>query len=188
MSTKVSKTVSKKPTVKPEDDITPMFTKTKSVKSSVKLVSFSVTAVIPTQSYGNIQPSIQVTAGTIEEARNVVMPVIEDLYKTYAETPLNGKDPRFVGKITETVKTVPVIKEVDVVAPAPVAAPTFEVEVPVEKPESVLKAEKMISMATTTPAIELIQDKINASVKIPSEFKADLITLVLKKRNELKGK
>ena len=168
-------------------------------KPTATLVSFSVMAVIPTQQYGNIQPKIEVTAKTIEDARAVVMPMIEDLYKTYAEMPLNGKEPKFYGKITETVKVVDtesvaqeqaattrqpdalnaaaIKSQQEQAAPAPTPA--------AEKPEPVLKAEKAIALAATEDATHAIQDQIQNSTKILPEYKPALYELVLKRRKEL---
>lgn len=105
-----TKKVAKKATAKKTTTKTP-----KATKSKVELVSFEVAAVIPTQQYGNIQPKIVVTAPTIEEAKEVVMPMIEELYTTYAELPLNGKPVKFAGKVT--------VEEKKVEAPAPAPAP-----------------------------------------------------------------
>lgn len=176
----------------------------------VVLTSFSVTAIIPTQQYGNIQPTIAVTASSIEEARAFVMPVIEDLYRTYGETPLNGKELKFLGKVTETTRVItsapnsagtdtPVnVPQMAPVAPKTASGPTEEQiaqqaqsqpEAPVKpKSEAVAKAEKKISLAMSAEAAEFIQDQIENSVKIAPEDKPDLITLVLNKRNEFKGK
>lgn len=189
----VSKSAAKTPAPKSE----------KAVKApkvpQAKLVSFSVSAVIPTQQYGNIQPKIEVMANSIEEARAVVMPIIEDLYKTYAEAPLNGRELKFLGKVVETVKDVvkapveaPSAPKALEVAPSPssVAAPAAapEPSVPAKaKSDPVLKAEKAISLAATEEAAVLIQDQIEKSVKIAPEDKPELITLILKKRSELKG-
>lgn len=164
--------------------------------SSVALISFSVSAVIPTQQYGNIQPEIVVTAETIKEARDTVMPIIEELYRTYAELPLNGKEPRFYSNIVE--KVVIVGKAMDPVAPAQVtpSAPqaqdapapvTTASAAPVEKPkaEAVLKAEKAISLAMTYEAAEAIQEQIQKSVKIDPADKGMLFELCLKKKKEL---
>lgn len=164
-------------------------------KSSAKFASFSVRAVIPTQAYGNIQPEIFVTANTYEEARDFAMPLIGELFTKYSET-----RPTFLGKIEETVRVVPVAHPVPAAAPAPMAVPQMQnapvgaantaPELPAapsaDKPPPVLKAEKMIGLAATEDAAKLIQDQIEKSVKIPAEFKPDLITLVLKRRNELK--
>lgn len=172
----------------------------KVAKPNYSLVSFSVSAVIPTQQYGNIQPKIEVVAKTIQDARAVVMPMIEDLYKTYAEAPLSGREPKFYGKVVETVKTVAPTAQA---APMPTYTPgptkeqveaqqgsaaSTEAPAAPQKPksEAVLKAEKAISLALTGDAAERIQEQIVKSTKIAEEDKPDLITLVLKKRGELK--
>lgn len=51
-------------------------------------MKYTVTAVIPTVQYGNIQPSIEVEADSFEEAQSLVMPHIEQLWSTYADKPL----------------------------------------------------------------------------------------------------
>ncbi len=159
-------------------------------KGEVVLVSFTVSAVIPTQQYGNIQPKVEVLAGTMEEARDAVMPFIVDLYKTYAETPLNGKEPKFYGKIEVTEKVVsppvaaPVVKDISKETVEPIeTGPTGE-----DKPKSdaVLKAEKAIGLAMSVEAAQAIQDQIEKSVKILPEDKPGLYTLCLKKKKELK--
>lgn len=157
----------------------------------VTLLHFKVSAVIPTQQYGNIQPSIEVMAGTIEDARDVVMPIIEQLYQTYAEMPLNGKEPKFYGKITETIVNVaaPAPKEVkESSTSAEVSAPSEEPSAPVEKSKSdaVLKAEKAIGLAMSVEAADAIQAQIEKSVKIDKDDKPALYTLCLKKKKELK--
>lgn len=172
-------------------------------KPEATLISFSVTAVIPTQQYGNIQPKIEVTASSIEEARAFVMPVIEDLYKQYAES-----KPGFLGKVVVTEKIIPQAQ----VSPVPAEqAQNSYVEngaaqqpqaqssaaqqnntdlvpgaAPKPKSDAVLKAEKAISLAMTAQAAIAIQDQIEKSVKIAPEDKPELIALVLKKRNEFK--
>lgn len=188
----VAKVPTKKEAVK-EKTVKPV----KAPKSSVKLVEFGVIATIPTQQYGNITPSIRVQADSIEEARAVVMPFIEELYATYAEKPRDGSKVAFLGKITETVK------EVAPVAPkpaptAPVApqgttdawnkpAPGQDTPAPVataqsapvaQKPEPVLKAEKAIELAMTDAAAEKIREQIVKSTKIADGDKPALLELV----------
>ncbi len=158
----------------------------KAKKTTAKFVSFTVKATIPTQAYGNIQPGIEVSAATYEEARDFAMPLIEDLYKHYAES-----KPGFLGKIEVTEKVVapaPTPKAPEPVAPSSVApsAPSSSTSAPTEaKPEPVLKAEKAISLATSEDAMLVIQGQIEKSTKIPAEFKQQLLTLCLKKRGEL---
>lgn len=161
-------------------------------QARLKFVSFSFGATIPTQSFGNIQPHITVEAPTYEEARDFAIPKIEELYAKYAEV-----KPTFLGKITVTEKEVsaPVPKEEapktpssgsspEASAPSTSAAPAQSQTV--VTPESVLKAEKAIALAATYEAVIMIQDQIEKSIKIPAEFKPNLITLVLKRRNALK--
>lgn len=74
----------------------------KEVKPKVTLVEFTMSAVIPTVQYGNIQPSITVKADSIESAREMVAPIIESMYNQYSE-----QIPRFLKPaIKEVVKTV----------------------------------------------------------------------------------
>jgi hypothetical protein len=157
-------------------------------------VIFEVTAVIPTQSYGNIQPRIQVIVDTIEEGRALVMPVIEMMYKTYSES-----KPQFLGKVavTEKIVTPPTAQTVTTPAqpttpPAPQATATGPADATANatapakpKSEFVLKAEKMLSLAATEDAAIRIQDQIEKSTKIAEEDKPALLTLCLQRRGEL---
>lgn len=176
-------------------------------KSSVKLIEFGVTAVIPTQQYGNIMPSIKVQADSIEEARATVMPFIEDLYSTYAEKPRDGSKLAFLGKVTESVRTVvPAIAGADiskgelvkkapaapVAAPEPVPAPKAPeasdssvaapeaAPAPSSSPKSEFaeRAEKMIRLALTEEAAEKIKTQIVNSEKIPEAEKPALLEQV----------
>lgn len=180
----------------------------KEVKSKVTLIEFGVVATIPTMPYGNIMPSIKVIAPSIEEARAVVMPVIEELYAAYAEKPRDGSRPAFLGKVTETVRTVvpaiagaeikkdDLVKEApaapnaaqatstpapvaqDVPAPVATASAAVEAQAAPAKSEWALKAEKMIGLAMTEEAAEKIKAQIEKSVKILPEEKPALLDLV----------
>lgn len=152
--------------------------------AAVKFVSFSFGATIPTQSFGNVTPRIEVQADTYEAARDFAIPKIEALYERYAEL-----KPVFMGKIVETEKNVaaPAPKASEQAqSPAPAAAasaaPTEKV-----KSDAVLKAEKAIGLAMTDEATQAIQDQIGKSVKIDAADKPALYELVLKKRKELKA-
>lgn len=183
----MAKKAAKKAKVAPK---TPKAVKPK--KTTAKFVSLAVTAVIPTQSYGNIQPRIEVQAATYEDARDFVMPLIEQLYAHYGES-----KPGFLGKVevSEKVVTPAPAPKVEAPAspssaPAPAAAPvpsTSTEPAVSDKPksEAVAKAEKAISLAMTPEAAVLIQDQIEKSVKIAAEDKPALLNLVLKKRGEL---
>lgn len=178
--------------------------------SSVQLVTFEMGAVIPTQQYGNFQPRVVVTAKTLEEARAVVMPFMEDLYKTYAELPLNGRDPKFYGNVTVTEKVV------DVKAPAPKAEPEATVSSPapsapsssestpapaepapvttgataptgpsVQRSEPYMKAHKAITLASSHDALDVIKAQIEKSVKIAPEDKPELLDILATRKNEI---
>lgn len=161
--------------------------------TEAKFVSFKVRAVIPVQQYGNIQPEIEVFAPTYEMAVAFAMPKIEELWKTYAERPINGNLPRFVGPVSveeKTVVPVPVPKEEPV---APVSSPSSTVaseasvlsstSTTTEKQfsEAGQKAKKMIELAVTREALNLVEDKVKNSIKIPEEEKPFLYTIILKK-------
>lgn len=162
-------------------------------KSSVKFVSLTVTAVIPTQQYGNIQPKIEVQADNYADARAFVMPLIEELYAQYTET-----KPGFLGRIQVTEKVVTPATQ----GPAPKATPAQTPTTPQAghvadasatasaapakpKSEFVLKAEKMLSLAATEDAAIRIQDQIEKSTKIAEEDKPELLKQCLVRRGEL---
>jgi hypothetical protein len=176
-------------------------------KVKYELLNFEITATIPTQMYGNICPRISIKAGTIEDAKSIVVPFIEELYSSYASEGPDGKKANFVNKAKVTVEekfvdpkttTVPV-------APAPVSpatVPTSDKPVqpiaPVQKNESVsepeeestpktpayIKAENAIKAAMSLDALGMIEDQIQKSVKLTAEEKPLLLTDVLKKRKE----
>lgn len=155
-------------------------------KSSAKFVSLTVRAVIPTQQYGNIQPEITVIADNYNDAREYAMPIIEALYRQYAEAPLSGKEPRFYGTVTETVKeVVPVAATPAAIAEKPAETVVVAPVNTTPKPEPVVKAEKAIALLEDEASALRIQDQIEKSTKIPEEFKPDLIKLCLKKRGEI---
>lgn len=160
-------------------------------KSSVKLISFSFGATIPTQSFGNVTPRIEVQADSYEEARDFTVSKINEMYAYFAEL-----KPVYMGKITEVEKVVTPPAAVTPTSPlahtpaqpAAVDAPAPQstaLAAPV-KSDAVLKAEKAIGLAMTIDATTAIEDQIQKSVKIANEDKPALYTLVLKKRKELK--
>ncbi len=179
--------------------------KTKVVKGPSEMftkggVIFEVTATIPTQQYGNIMPRIQVVCNTIQQGRELVMPVIEELYTQYAEKPRDGSRLSFQkAVVTETVKEI-----------VPVPMPTVAPEAPVEAPERApvqsagsvgtratepapagssapvggaksepwARAEKAIRLALTEDAAVKIKEQIEKSEKIPAHEKPELLELV----------
>lgn len=161
-------------------------------KSNVQFKSFTFGATIPTQAFGNVQPSITVEAPSYEEARDFAVPRIEEFYARFAEV-----KPTFLGKIEVKEKVVmtagsggftgrPV--STPAAQTAPVASPASEATaVPTKaKSEPVVKAEKAISLAMTEDALITIQAQVDKSVKIAEEDKPDLTIQILKRRNEFK--
>jgi hypothetical protein len=163
-----------------------------------EFVQIVVRAVIPTQQYGNIQPEVTVKGGTFEQARDFAMPMIEQLYQHYAEIPVNGVVPKFFNKASVTA----VEKKVDVpatVAPA-VSTPASSLpgynpdklgfdkkeEPKIVKNEAYLKAENAIGSAHSSEALDLIEEQIQKSVKISPDDKPLLLTILLKKKKDLK--
>lgn len=209
------KSVAKKEVVKnPEQKKVKAEKAPKVKKSKVELVSFSVTAVIPTMQYGNIQPRIEVKAETIEEARALIMPVIENFYAIYSEKPV-----KFHPVVTEVervvdMKVAPTPTAVPVAQPAPapvtatvaqpastpvVPAPAASAPVTPEEPKTTYqpdpsddarfvpfkKAEKAINLATSHAALEVIENQIKDSVKINPADKPALFSLLTEKKNSI---
>lgn len=178
---------------KPKTKITPEVT-----KLEVKLVSYTIQAMIPTMMYGNITPRITVEARTMEDAKRAVMPHIEELFAVYLEEPRDGKPARFMKKAEvsaterkvepKAVATAPAVKKEEATpAPAPVKKEEEEKEKEPEvaKTPAYEKAAKAIESAMSTDALGLIEDQIQASVKLSADEKPMLLELVLKKRKTL---
>jgi hypothetical protein len=166
--------------------------------STARFVSFTFGATIPTQSFGNIQPRIEVTAETYEDARDFAIPRIMDLYEEYVEI-----KPEFMGKITVQEKeVVPVVPPQELnkhpvpgtvpqqTTPAQPAAtsPGSDANASAEVPDSepVKKAKKAIELAMTYEAVKLIEEQITKSMKIKPEEKPALYELTLKRAKALK--
>lgn len=158
-------------------------------KSTVKFVSFTFGATIPTQPFGNVQPHIVVEAASYEEAAAFAMPKIEELYRKYSDN-----TPTVFTKVTETVKEVaPIAAPAPAQAPtqpqaqdvpAPVAqdvpAPVATAQAPSAAPESefAARARKMIGLAMTEEAAQKIKTQVEGSEKIPAAEKPALLELV----------
>ena len=162
---------------------------------------------MPTQMYGNIIPEVIVKTKTIEEAKAVVMPFIEELYSSYASEGPDGKKANFVNKAKVTVEEKFVDPKITnaPVAPSPVPPPTVQASAkpvqpvapaktsePVSEPEeeptpktpAYTKAENAIKSAMSLEALNLIEEQIQKSIKLTNEEKPLLLTDVLKKRKE----
>ncbi len=59
-----------------------------------KKIKYSLTAVVPVAQYANLQPTIEVTADTIEEAEGLVLPYIEGFFNKYSEKAKIGNEKR----------------------------------------------------------------------------------------------
>lgn len=181
--------------------------KKKKEVATVKLVTFSMKAVIPVQQYGNLQPEITVTAPSIEEARAVVLPIIEDLYQHYAEATNDGRTPKFFKKpevkVVEKVVTPPAPAQNSALTPAKeepagIATaiakkePVVEGDVPfvgtthpdAPKTPGLIKGEGMVAGCMSRDALDVVEGQIKKSVKLSANEKDILLTLVLKKRKE----
>ena len=157
-----------------------------------ELISFSVKATIPVMAYGNIIPEIVVKTRTIEEAEQVVLPVIEKLFEFYSEnkssvtvkekqvvvplkpTPVENKKP--TGVLTQAAAVAPVTPKAAVEELAQELSP---------KSPAFLKANSAINSATSLEALGLIEEQVQKSVKLSPEEKPLLSVEILKKRKEL---
>jgi uncharacterized surface anchored protein len=131
---------------------------------------------------------------------------MEELYAQYAEMPLNGRPPRFLGKVTETEKVVdvkvPVAEHTYGAIPSTIVVPeslkekaeeivnstpetTSAPEATVERPAPFLKAQKAIQLALSHDALDMIENQISNSVKIDPADKPELLRLAQERRNEL---
>lgn len=127
------------------------------------LVTFTLKAVIPTGSYANIQPEFTVEATTIEEARAVVEPHIEYMYKKY----LNYTER--VNQMQHSVAATPVV--------TPNIAPVVADDV---VSEAFTFAENALKDAASEQAFTLIQNRIKVSTKLTEEEKQKLSAIVWK--------
>lgn len=183
---KVSKVKVKK-TSEPQKLVVP-------AKLEVKLITYTIRAMIPTMMYGNIAPEIVVEARSMEDAKRAVMPHIEELFHTYLEEPRDGRPARFMAKANVEVSERKVAPK-EVTKPATVASTPKTEPVKAEKKEepkepetpkspAYEKALKAINGATSKEALELLQDQVQNSVKLLPEEKPMLYELVLKRKKE----
>lgn len=177
-------------------------------KPTVKLISFSVKATIPTQAYGNLMPEITVEADSIDEASNAVMPVIEEMFVKYMEDPRDGRLPKFLPKVTETEKKVDPMPNVargpqttvgDKLNPPvnqqPASAPVAPEQsktvagapATAETTVAFQKAEVAVKTAASREALDLTETRIKESVKLNDQEKGSLYELILVRRKEFKA-
>lgn len=128
-------------------------TKTKVEVSTptVTLMSYTMRAVIPTGPYANVQPEITVQAGSLDEAKDYILPHIDALYEKY----LN---------LSDRPKPRVLVKEVLPVAQVVVPAP--------EVPKNLVKE----AVALVQDELKKIEDSKPAPVVvIPSTYTEELI-------------
>jgi len=176
------------------------------VKPAVKLIRYSVKAVIPTGAYANIQPEIVVEANTLEEAEKFVMPYMEKIFAKYREpqvvssvsqSPIGAyiKLPKSVTTTASAVSKPPV--NVATTSPAaelvtPLAGETCEMPPKEKKPTtpnttvSFTRAFRAVMSCMTVEALDLIKNQIIKSVKLTDSEKAELAIVVEAKLTELK--
>jgi len=131
---------------------------------SAPLVKYTLKAVIPTGPYANIQPEITVEAVTIEEAKALIMPHIDGLFKEY----LN---------LSERMRPVVTISKTE---PKPEVVP-----VDIGKSEASKKAKTAIETSTSIEAFDLIADRIAKSEKLTALEKLELQVPLAAKRTKL---
>lgn len=165
-------------------------------RAEVRLVSFEVTAVIPTQEFGNIMPKFVVEAEGlgIQAAIDHVMPFVETLYQNYAEPSRSGKTLKFLNKSNVTV-TEKNVDPASVALNAPVA-PTprntvsdADTVVPVGTPlpsatKAPLKQAEMAPVAPTAPGAPKSEPYIKAEKAIASAVSLDALNLIEDKVTE----
>ena len=99
MTAKKTSTADKRKAIMEKEVETP-----KAPKSTVKLISYTMKAVIPTGPYANIQPEITITASSLQEAQDYIVPHLDGLYEKY----LNISDrPKPRVTVTEHVPQAP---------------------------------------------------------------------------------
>ena len=126
-------------------------TKPKAVKSTVKLLNYTIKAVIPTGPYANIQPEISVSASSIEEANAYVIPHVDELFEKY----LNISDrPKPRVTVTSNIPTAPKPAEVPKEVPAPIVTEPTPTTPPsiAEEPKVILSPESVEPATPLDPA------------------------------------
>lgn len=174
---------------------------------TIELVSFSVRATIPVMVFGNISPEIIVKAGNIEDAKSYALPIIENLFEKYCESPRDGSPkPSFVSKANvvatekvvpqNTPKADPVVVEPGqfpvsainqgAIAPAKTSDGdnSYDNEPTYATSAAYARALKAIEAAQSLDAINTIWNQVNDSVKLTPEEKPMLRTIILEKKSK----
>jgi hypothetical protein len=130
-------------------------TKTKVEKVSaptVTLMNYTIKAVIPTGPYANVQPEITVSAPSLAEAKDYVLPHIDELFEKYLNLSDRPK-PR-------VVDTTPVKQVTSQMAQAPVhpasMSPAQALATPPMTSSSPLDTPMVVTHATTSPEVKTV--------------------------------
>ena len=139
------------------------------------LITYTLKAVIPVGPFANVQPEITVTATNIEEAEKFAIPHIDKLFVKYFNSYVNGVP------VNEEKKNTSVTPEIK-----PITSQNIPVEIKQEpmKTEAYIKANQAIDGCTSSQAIQLILQKIDASTKLTQEEKVALLEKSKVKSNE----
>ncbi len=155
--------------------------------AKLKLLTYTIKAVIPTGMYSNIQPEITVEADSLERAERAVMPHIEALFAKYRENgaglPVHKKEP--VSVILAKNVGAEDIKKGDAVAVAPsgvIAQAAQKVADPVQPtivmPAPFNKAKSAIDSCMSIEALQLVLNQIDKSERLIASEKVELRLLV----------
>lgn len=150
-------------------------------KMKVKLISYTLKAVIPTGAYENLQPEITVEADTIENAYRFCIEHVEELRSKYS---INA--PLVVGSQIEIpegqlrrTSTNPVLENTvgstETSSSATIPSPAFG------------KAKQAIDSCLTPEALDLIAQQIIKSVKLNELEKNSLLIIASNKVQEFNG-
>lgn len=158
----------------------------KKEKATPKLVSYTMTAIIRIGQYENIQPAITVQAGTMDEARDFVMPHINELYKKYHNISESMVEIKPSVKVTPKPEVTTAIASDAPAGPAvyhPAPAPDVE---PTVVSNAYSAAENAITRCTKLDDLGRLHNRIHDSKILKEDEKTKLDVLMLNKETEIK--
>lgn len=162
----MTKKITKKEEVKKE-------TKSVEKKPAVKLISYTLTAVIPHARYGNLQPSITVEADSLESARNFIYPHIEELMNKYQEDQF-GKAKFVPGKIETVAPEKPSAPQMPAMENKEVVTPEVVNKETTIRSDPFMKANTAIMGAMSLEVMDVIKNQLTISVKLTEDEKTEL--------------
>lgn len=69
-------------------------------------MKYTLSATIPTTQYGNLQPSIEIEANSLEEAEKATLPHIQDLWARFGSKPLESNEQKRISTSRKLVKDI----------------------------------------------------------------------------------